>query len=61
MSERKLHKWEEDKEQHEKYYSTNMKIRISMFILYMLLLAVFGYASYQANPVLQDQVPTRNL
>ena len=37
------------------------KTRISMFILYMLLLAVLGYVSYQANIILQDQLPTRNL
>lgn len=61
VSERKLHKWEEEKEQHEKYYSANLKTRITMFILYMLLLAVLGYASYQANIILQDQLPTRNL
>ncbi|MFD0768601.1 site-2 protease family protein [Bacillus sp. CGMCC 1.60114] len=61
VSERKLHKWEEEKEQYETYYSANMKTRISMFILYMLLLAVLGYVTYQGNTILQEQLPTRNL
>ncbi|WP_242217182.1 hypothetical protein [Bacillus cereus group sp. BfR-BA-01380] len=61
VSERNLHKWEEEKEQHEKYYSANMKTHISIFILYVLLLVVLGYATYQGTTILQNQLPTRNL
>lgn len=61
VSERNLHKWEEEKAQYEKYYSANMKTRIGMFTLYVLLLAILGYATYQGNTILQNQLPAKKL
>lgn len=43
VSERKLDKWEKEKEQHENYYSANMKTRIGIFFLY-----VFSYLQFLA-------------
>lgn len=61
VSERKMNEWKKEKKQQEDYYKVDAKTRWIVFVCYMGLLAILGYAAYEGHFILQEYLPQRNV
>ncbi|EEL51479.1 MULTISPECIES: site-2 protease family protein [Bacillus cereus group] len=61
VSERKMNKWEKEKQQQEDYYKIDTKTKWTVFVCYIGLLVILGYTAYEGYIILQEHLPNRNM